>query len=697
MKRFPVTVAAMFALLYGVGTPGGTNTWTETGPNASNVFVQISATPSIAFARGGDKFWKSADGGVTWTTRLSGNTESYSFALSPAHANVVVVQWSGYADIRRSIDGGDTFSFVSSLDARELKYSPNGAFLYAVAYNEPYVRRSADDGSTWSSTPNNGLPPPPPPNTGGLIPVPVAVGIHPLNPDIVYAGFRDARWPGIYKTIDGAANWIPATGLNGEFVNAIAVNPANGSMVCIATDHGLYRTVDAGVSWNKVPDPGATGVATLAMSAVAFDPDNSSIIYAGGAQRGEIFRSADGGATWELRGQGVIASQINSLAPRAGSSGQLLAGTTHTLYRTTNAGQSWTVSANGIRSSNAASLGNGSKLRVGLSDGGIYESVDGSNWTPLNNQGLRDSQPDGKFASVKSISDPGRLFVIFEGSGGMAVSTDGGSTWLPRPPSFNSLGNGSAGGFITASGTGPVHYATSYSGVEKSTDDGNNWFWASNGLPSQFPTLIAKNEDASELYVGMFTEGMFKSVDGAQNWTDLNATLTTSNSRIIRSIAYDDASRVLVIGTNDGPYVTRDGGVTFSPLTSPTPGTQASVSALLVEDFDHGAIYLGTVNRIYRSVDRGVSWTELSAGATPSVFKGVTALMGDGPGVVYVSFVPGGVDVFKVSPDMQLITTAPTPGIYALAPRCRGTSPCAITARGHRPSRGSPGRCPRTC
>ena len=101
-----------------------------------------------------------------------------------------------------------------------------------------------------------------------------------------------------------------------------------------------------------MPDPTSAGVATASLASVTFDPANASIIYAGGARRGEIFRSSDGGATWERRDQGVVASTVNSLSVRPGGGGQLLAGTTHTLYRTANAGQEGTVSATGIRAAN---------------------------------------------------------------------------------------------------------------------------------------------------------------------------------------------------------------------------------------------------------------------------------------------------------------------------------------------------------
>src|SRR6188472_2204389 len=82
--------------LFSTAAPAGTNTWTDTGPNASNVNVAYSKDPAIAFARGGDKFYKSSDGGVTWTAKLSQNTSRFAYALDPSNANVIVLQWAGF-------------------------------------------------------------------------------------------------------------------------------------------------------------------------------------------------------------------------------------------------------------------------------------------------------------------------------------------------------------------------------------------------------------------------------------------------------------------------------------------------------------------------------------------------------------------------------------------------------------------------
>ena len=370
---------------------------TDTGLTGGNVRALYTSNANLAFARAGDKFYKSTDGGVTWATKLSQNTQTSGMALNPANANVVVLLWSDFA-ILRSIDGGETFASNTILvDFDWLQFSQDGTQLYATTSFQPYVRRSADNGVTWSSFANNGLPAQP--MGSPFVPMPRVIGVHPSNADALYIGFRDALLDGIYKSVDGGANWTVATGTFGAKVWSIAVSAAAGNPAYAAAETGLLRTTD-GQNWAHVPDPAGTGVATASVATVTIDPADPNVVYAGGAQRGEIWRSTDGGASWARRDSGVVASAVNSLSVRPGSPAQLLAGTSVTLYRSTNTGQAWNASANGIRVPFVATIQAGARMRVGLADGGVYESLDRATWTPLDNAGLRASQPNNLFGEV---------------------------------------------------------------------------------------------------------------------------------------------------------------------------------------------------------------------------------------------------------------------------------------------------------
>jgi photosystem II stability/assembly factor-like uncharacterized protein len=153
-----------------------------------------------------------------------------------------------------------------------------------------------------------------------------AIAVAPSAPDVVYAGsgestLRDSTGfgNGMYKSTDAGKRWTHL-GLDGtQHIGKIAIDPRNPDVVFVAAighlyapndERGVYRSRDGGKSWQKVlfkgPDVGAVEV--------AIDPTNSNVVYAGlwntrrppwftysptNGPGGGIYKSTDGGTTWE--------------------------------------------------------------------------------------------------------------------------------------------------------------------------------------------------------------------------------------------------------------------------------------------------------------------------------------------------------------------------------------------------------------
>lgn len=177
----------------------------------------------------------------------------------------------------------------------------------------------------------------------------------PRDPKIMYAGTgdsdaNDARGLGMYKSTDGGKTWnlLPSTLTNGVFssVPAIVITPDN-STIYAATFAGLQRSKDGGATWEKVLGAGvganndriyniqlgsdkrlyASTTSTIYKSTqggntgtwtalsgyptnwtrteIAVAPTDPNILYAVGSVNGSgsnVYRSADGGATWAQKG-----------------------------------------------------------------------------------------------------------------------------------------------------------------------------------------------------------------------------------------------------------------------------------------------------------------------------------------------------------------------------------------------------------
>jgi photosystem II stability/assembly factor-like uncharacterized protein len=203
-----------------------------------------------------------------------------------------------------------------------------------------------------------------------------ALAVAPSNPDIIYVGSGEGlRRPdlstgdGIYKSTDGGRTWRHL-GLRDAFqIGALIVDPKEPNRVFVAalghpygpnSERGVFRSLDGGVTWEKVlyKDEN-TGAIDL-----AFDPRNSQIVYAdlwasrrppwttGGGYNGPgsgLYKSTDGGTTWRQLtdglptwadrlgriGIGIAPSDPNRIyalvdSPQLGG-----------LYRSDNAGESW--------------------------------------------------------------------------------------------------------------------------------------------------------------------------------------------------------------------------------------------------------------------------------------------------------------------------------------------------------------------
>lgn len=245
---------------------------------------------------------------------------------------------------------------------------PTGGYVWALAASPQFetdgtifastdgtgVFRSTDHGDTWQNV-SRGL--------GHRSIRALAVSPAYGNDSTVFAGGPD----GVYKSVDGGVTWQHSIeGLDNPRVLALAVSPnfAADSTVLAGVSDGLYRSTDGGGSWQRATE-GLTG-ATAAF--IEFSPgfERDSTVFAGMlGQRiisylwgallyetppGGIFRSTDGGVTWEIYEDLKKVSVMSvSLSPSFEFDSTAFVGTLHSgIYRTTDGGNNWSQVALGL-------------------------------------------------------------------------------------------------------------------------------------------------------------------------------------------------------------------------------------------------------------------------------------------------------------------------------------------------------------
>jgi len=127
---------------------------------------------------------------------------------------------------------------------------------------------------------------------------------------------------GFFRSTDGGETWAQiSAGLGDVLVHTLAFVPSDDRFLYAATPQGLFHSSDQGVTWGRATG----GIPWADITGLAIHPDGRTM-YASDFARGGIFRSIDGGGTWErMASEGLASERIWTLAVDPASPERLLA------------------------------------------------------------------------------------------------------------------------------------------------------------------------------------------------------------------------------------------------------------------------------------------------------------------------------------------------------------------------------------
>ncbi len=535
-----------------------------------------------------------------------------------------------------------------------------------------------------------------------------------------WRNYVNAHSESIARSVQQNGNWsfIGPTNSQGGYdglgrISTIAFHPTDSSTLWIGTPAGgLWKTTDKGTTWTTSTD----NLPVLGISDIAIHPTNPNIMYIatgdgdGGSLYGNgdtksvgILKSVNGGATWDTTGMNwTVQTQklIRRLALNPQNSNTLLAATSDGIYRSADAGISWSQTQTGSFIDITFKPGDGSVVYASNkgANSQIWRSADGGlTWsavTAFNNNisriqlAVTPANPD----IVKAIASKSGI------NGGVYSSSNSGISFstVYDSSAANIFGYECDGSDMT-SGQGDYDLCISISPTDSnivtigtintwlSTDGGSNWaiqtFWGGNNNPNNVQVVHAdKHFHAFNPLNGDFWEandgGIYTSVNGdplvdKTNGLQISQFYKLSNSQLnpemILGGLQDNSCKAkhysswgMVFPTGDGMevlfdpldtnicYLSGPSGIiyrtldqfnsTSSAVSTNLPGGQHTGSWITpyVVDPNNASTIYAGYNDIFKSNDRGDTWDSISIGLSQFTLK-VLAVAPSNSQTIYAS------------------------------------------------------------
>lgn len=295
-------------------------------------------------------------------------------------------------------------------------FHPNDSDIMWVGTPGGGVWKTINEGNSWQ------------PLTDNLISLSVSdIAVDPIDPDIIYIasgdidgnGITSPNAVGVFKSTDGGDSWDLTSLRNKEnFQNSllrkVLINPLNTNELVAAGTLGIWKSYDAGETWDSV--------STLCISDLESDPLNSNIIYAATSMIWGYFgtpgvsKSTDFGSTWEILESGIPVEEVSrveisvsiadpnyiyAIAVNYNRNDWSRVNGLHSIYRSTDAGESWELRADYDSTSNILGAYNGDE---------------------------NDKRGQGTYDLIL-IADPNDPDKVYAGGINVWASADGGKAW----------------------------------------------------------------------------------------------------------------------------------------------------------------------------------------------------------------------------------------------------------------------------
>ena len=505
------------------------------------------------------------------------------------------------------------------------------------------------------------------------------IAIDPTNENVWYVAVGSG---GTWKTTNAGTTWTPLTDDESFYsTGCITLDPNNSSVVWLGTGenvggrhvgigHGIYRSADGGSSWQDMGLKKSEHI-----SKIIVHPNDSNTIWvasqgplwSSGGERG-LYKSTDGGKNWVNKlsinkWTGVTDLVIDPTNPdilylaswqrHRNVAAHMGGGPGTSLYKSVDGGETWVKIDNGLPSSNMGKIGLAispmnpkilyAAIELDRRKGAVYRSSDsGGSWTKMSDTV---SGGTGPHYYQELVASPHHFDRIYLMNVRALVSEDGGKTFYTMSEANKHSDNHS----LTFKKNDPNYllFGTD-GGIYESFDDSKTWKFVNNLPLTQFYKLAV--DDAAPFY-NIYGGTQDNNTQGGPSRTFRTNGISNADWYVL--LGGDGHQPATEPGNPDIVYAQWQQGNLYridkttmeSIYIKPQSGVGEPYerynwdAPILVSHHDPKRLYFGT-QRVWRSDNRGDSWTPISTDLTKDEERLALPIMGrqqsfDNPWDVY--------------------------------------------------------------